>query len=150
VRFVVAFSEQGEAYDQNASCGVTQHVAIVDDDESVRRAMARLISAHSSFPVRCYASAREFLNSLEDDEPGCLILDSRMPDMTGLELLHHLAGSGSKIPVIVSTADDEPGLRHRCELAGAFDFLTKPAPAAMVMSAVNRATAARSTVAAEG
>src|SRR4029077_9755440 len=106
------------------------------------RAMARLITAHS-FAVRCYSSAREFLNSLEDGEPSCLILDLRMPEMTGLELLHHLGGAGRTIPVIVTTADDEPGLRHRCKLAGAFEFLIKPAPVAMLMGAVGTATASR-------
>ena len=129
---------------RSASCGVRGYVAIVDDDESVRRATARLISAHS-FPVRCYASAREFLDS-ESDAPACLIVDMRMSGMTGLELLHHLSGSGSTVPVVVMSADDTPGLRHRCELAGASSFLTKPVPVDILLHAINTATAAKDTM----
>ena len=123
---------------------MTGYVAIVDDDESVRRALARLITAHS-FPVQCYGSAREFLDA-ENGVPSCLILDLRMNGMTGLELLHHLAGTGSTIPVIVTTADDEPGLKHRCELAGASSFLTKPVIADTLLSAINAATATRERI----
>ena len=107
---------------------------------SVRRATARLISAHS-FPVRCYASAREYLDS--EGAPACLILDLRMTGMSGLELLHHLNGTGSTVPVIVMTADEAPGLRHRCELAGASSFLTKPVPAELLLNAIYAATAVR-------
>src|SRR3954469_12783353 len=135
----------GVADGYSASGGVIGYVAIVDDDESVRRALARLISAHS-FPVRCYASADEFLNS-ENGVPACLILDLRMNGMTGLELLHHLAGTGSKIPVIVTTADDEPGLQHRCKLAGASSFLTKPVVADSLLNAIIAATATRERIA---
>jgi FixJ family two-component response regulator len=124
---------------------VNGYVAIVDDDESVRRATARLISAHS-FAVRCYASARDFLDS-ESADPACLILDLRMNGITGLELLHRVNGSGSRFPVIVMTADDEPGVRHRCQLAGASSFLTKPVPADMLLNAINAATAAKNRVA---
>jgi FixJ family two-component response regulator len=100
-------------------------IVIVDDDEAVRRALARLLRAYS-LSVRTYSSGREFLRYLESDVPACLILDHQMPDMTGLELLHYLAGRGLKFPVIVATAQDEPGLEHRCMLAGAVAFLTKP------------------------
>ena len=115
--------------------GLKTKIAIVDDDKSVRRAMARFLAA-SSFQVRCYASAHEFLVALESEKPDCLIVDLRMPGMTGLELLHHLAGSGPSIPTIAVTGDDEPGLRHRCELAGASLFLTKPVPGETLLSAI--------------
>lgn len=134
------------ADDQSVSGHLSGYVAIVDDDDSVRRATARLISAHS-FPVRCYASAHEFLES-QDGVPACLIVDLRMSGMTGLELLHSLNGTGSMFPVIVMTADDAPGLRHRCELAGASSFLNKPVPAEMLLNAINAATTARDRIAA--
>jgi len=102
----------------------TGHIAIVDDDESVRRAMARLLGLYS-FQVQTYPSGRDFLDSLTIGVPACLIVDLRMNDMTGLELLHHLAGRGLRIPTIVVTADDEPGMRHQCKLAGAVAFLVK-------------------------
>jgi FixJ family two-component response regulator len=103
----------------------TGHVAIVEDDESLRRAIARLLAAYS-FEVRPYASAREFLASLEHSAPACLILDLQMNDMTGQELLHHLGGTKLRFPTIIATAHDEPGTRHRCKLAGAFAVLFKP------------------------
>src|SRR6476661_8754942 len=117
-----------------------KHIAIVDDDESVRRAMARLLEAHS-FQVQPYPSGREFLDSLTIGVPACLILDLRMDDMTGLELLHHLAGTGLRIPTIVVTADDDPGLQHRCKLAGALSFLVKPVMSKPLLEAIRAAMA---------
>ena len=100
-------------------------VAIVDDDEPVRRALARLLSTYS-FAVRTYPSAEEFLESLKNGAPACLILDMQMPGMTGLELLHYLGGAGFTISVVMMTANDELGLEHKCVLAGATAFLRKP------------------------
>ena len=59
--------------------------------------------------------------------------------MTGLELLHHLAGADFGIATIVMTGDDEPGLRHRCELAGAVAFMTKPMTADALLNAIKAA-----------
>jgi FixJ family two-component response regulator len=117
-------------------------IAIVDDHESVRRAMARLVGAYSSFQVQTYASGREFLDSLKISVPNCLIVDLRMKDMTGLELLHSLAGMGLRIPTIVATADDEPGMRHRCKLAGAVAFLVKPVMSDPLLDAIKTAMSA--------
>ena len=103
----------------------SEYIALVEDDDSLRRGTARLLRAYS-FEVRAYASAREFLDSLKSSQPDCLILDLQMHGMTGLELLQYLAGTEFKFPTIVTTAHDEPGTRHRCELAGAFAFLLKP------------------------
>jgi FixJ family two-component response regulator len=101
------------------------HVAIVDDDRSVRRAVARLIAAHA-LTVKGYTSAREFLDSLNIEVPSCLVLDLQMPEMDGLQLLQHLAGAGYSIPTIILTGIDEPNIRRRCELAGAIAFFPKP------------------------
>jgi FixJ family two-component response regulator len=119
-------------------------VAIVDDDESVRRGMARLIAAYS-LRVSAYASAREFLDSLPAEVPACLILDLQMPDMDGLQLLHHLAGNGPTIPTIVVTGNDEPGIRYRCEMAGAKACLAKPVRADVLLSAVQSVLAPERT-----
>ena len=105
--------------------GPADYIVIVDDEEPVRRALSRLLSAYS-FSIRTYPSGREFLESLKIVVPACLILDLQMPDMTGLEVLHYCTGAGFKFPVIIVSAQDEPGLQHRCELAGAVAFLTKP------------------------
>lgn len=115
-------------------------IAIVDDDESVRRAMARLLRLYS-FQVQAYPSGREFLESLAVKIPDCLIVDLQMNQMTGLELLHHLVGMGLKIPTIVATARDEPAMRHRCMLAGAAAFLVKPVSLDSLLGAIRASTA---------
>jgi FixJ family two-component response regulator len=120
------------------STSSTGHVAIVDDDDSLRRSVVRLLVAYC-FEVRAYASAREFLASLEHDQPACLILDLQMNDMTGQELLHHLGSTKLRIPTIIATAHDEPGTRHRCELAGAFAVLFKPLSLDNLLQAVEAA-----------
>jgi len=101
------------------------YLAIVDDDESVRRAVGRLLGSYD-FHVRTYPSGAAFLESLTQGAPDCLILDLHMPGMTGLEVLHALSGAGFTFPVLVATAQDELGIRSRCQLAGAMAFLSKP------------------------
>ena len=116
-------------------------IAIVDDDEPVRRALARLLEAYS-FQVQTYPSGREFLASVKIEVPACLIIDLRMNDMTGLELLDHLDGIGLRIPTIVATADDDPGMQNRCKLAGAVAFLVKPVKRDPLLGAINAAMSA--------
>jgi len=119
---------------------MTGHVAIVDDDESVRRAMTRLLQAHS-FMVHSYSSGRKFLDSLNRGAPACLILDMQMDGMRGLELLQHLVGMGFRVPTIVLTADDDPVMRDRCKRAGAVAFLAKPVNGDSLLEAIRSATA---------
>lgn len=123
------------------------HVAIVDDDASVRRAMLNLCKAYE-LQAKAYASPREFLESVEADPPRCLIVDMQMPDMSGLRLLHQLAGSSAKIPTIVVTANDDPGIRHRFELAGASAFLSKPVSGDALIKTIRALTKAGSKSAA--
>jgi FixJ family two-component response regulator len=118
-----------------------QFVAIVDDDQAVRRALARLVEAHS-YNVQTCQSGREFLDSLKVGVPACLIVDLQMNGMTGLELMHHLSDTGLRIPTIVATADDEPGMRHRCKLAGAVGFLVKPVMSDPLLEAIKAAMSA--------
>jgi FixJ family two-component response regulator len=101
------------------------YIAIVDDDASVRRALGRLLGTYD-FSVRTYASGPAFLDSLKRGVPDCLILDLHMPGMTGLEVLHALSGARFTFPVLIATAQDELGIRSRCQLAGATAFLSKP------------------------
>jgi FixJ family two-component response regulator len=115
-------------------------VAIVDDDEAVRKALARLLSAHL-LEICTYASAEEFLVSLRQRKPECLLLDFHMPDVSGLELQHHMLRNGIAIPTIVITAHNEPGLRERCEAAGAAAFLLKPLNDSVLMGAINAVAA---------
>lgn len=113
-------------------------VALVDDDASVRRALARLLSA-SSFEITTFGSAVEFIKSLEGLAPQCLVVDLHMPEITGLELQHQLVRAGINIPTIVITAYNEPGLRERCESAGAAAFLIKPFDATALIGEINSA-----------
>jgi FixJ family two-component response regulator len=115
------------------------YVAIVDDDASVRKALARLVAVFS-YRVRTFASVREFLESLKDDVPACLIVDLQMEETTGLELQQHLQSTGSQIPTIVLTAHDEPGMQDRCTDAGAVAFLVKPVAKDQLLEAIEAAT----------
>lgn len=113
-------------------------VALVDDDDSVRKAFGRLLSA-SNFDIKTYGSARDFLKSLKSDLPQCLVLDLHMPDLTGLDVQNQLMRIGIKIPTIVITAYNEPGIRERCESAGAAAFLLKPLNGTSLIDAINAA-----------
>ena len=119
---------------------VQPRVAVVDDDMSVRKALARLLSA-SSFEIQTYGCARDFLNSLDHDpQPQCLILDLHMPEVSGLDLQKYLSSLGIKIPTIINTAYNEPGVSERCRAAGATAFLLKPINSTTLIGAINAAT----------
>jgi len=120
-------------------------IAVLDDDASVRKALARLIATFS-YRVQAYGSASEFLESLKTSVPDCLILDLQMDDMTGLELQHHLDSRGPRIPTIVLTAQDEPGTCDRCTDAGAVAFLVKPIAKDKLLKAIETATGRPSAV----
>ena len=117
-------------------------VAIVDDDTSVRKALSLLLDAFS-FEADTYGSAAEFLQSLPAGIPECLIVDLQMPEMTGLELQHHLVRGGFNIPTIVITAHDEFGARERCQSAGAKAYLLKPIQENTLIAAIKAATVSR-------
>ena len=113
-------------------------IAIVDDDPSVLKALARLLGTRS-FNARTYRSARQFLASLADGLPDCLIVDLQMPEMTGLELQQDLARKGIRIPTIIITAHDQAGMRERCKAAGAIAFLSKPLQDTSLFAAIDAA-----------
>jgi len=114
-------------------------IAIVDDDPSVLKALARFLTLRA-IEVRTYESARDFLASLPhgmpEDLPECMILDLQMPEMSGLELQRHLNRTGIRIPTIVITADHEPGMREQCEAAGAETYLLKPLQDISLLAAI--------------
>jgi len=122
--------------EQNAPSG--KYIAIVDDDESVRRAFARLIRAYS-FQAQTYGSGREFLDSLSTSVPACLLVDVHLDDMTGFELLRRLAAMGLKVPAVVITARDEPEVRRDCELCGVAALLVKPVEGLSLLKAIETA-----------
>lgn len=103
----------------------TNLVAIVDDDDSIRTAVQDLLEA-VTLPVQGFASAEEFLRSGKQRAAACLIVDIRMPGMSGLELQEKLNAEGCRIPIIFITAHGDEKIRAQALRAGAVEFLTKP------------------------
>lgn len=101
-------------------------VFVVDDDQDMRSSFKWLIES-VGLPVEAFRSAEEFLEAYEPAQPGCLLLDVRMPGMGGLRLLERLHAQGSQLPVIVVTAHGEVAMAVQAMKSGAFDFLEKPA-----------------------
>jgi FixJ family two-component response regulator len=103
-------------------------IAIVDDDESVCRAVRRLVRS-IAMNAETFSSGQNFfdlLDAMPSFQPDCLILDVQMPGMNGLDVQDRLATSGNSIPVIFITAHDDVGLREKALAAGAVAFLRKP------------------------
>jgi FixJ family two-component response regulator len=115
-----------------------RRVAVVDDDQSVRRALRRLLRS-ADLDTEAYGSGGEFLAALSDNVPDCLVLDLQMPDMNGLELHQYLSEKGIRLPVIVITGYDEPGMRARCMAAGVATYLRKPLEDEILLEAINNA-----------
>ena len=110
-------------------------VFIVDDDNSVRRSLSRLLKA-AGFSIKTFNSAQNFLDSYQEEEVACLVLDVRMPKMNGLELQKVLVESGAKIPIIFITAHEDSESRERAMNAGAIAFLRKPFEEQLLLEAI--------------
>jgi FixJ family two-component response regulator len=113
-------------------------IHIVDDDESLRTALQRLLAA-AGYRVRTYASAGEFLLDPPTGEPSCLLLDLRMPGPSGLDLQEALQRHGIGLPVIFLSGHGDLATGVRAMKAGAVDFLTKPVEREPLLAAVARA-----------
>jgi two-component system response regulator FixJ len=100
-------------------------VYIVDDDDGMRRALTTLITTLGYSPV-AYARPTEFLAKYDASQPACLVLDVRMPEMSGLEVQQQLNRSGSMLPVILITGHGDIPMAVQAMKDGAFDFLQKP------------------------
>ena len=100
-------------------------VFVVDDDPSVRRSIKRLIGS-VGLQVELFGSAQEFLLSKRPDAPSCLVLDIRLPGISGLNFQHELAEANIHIPIIFITAHGDIPMTVRAMKAGAVEFLTKP------------------------
>ena len=100
-------------------------IHIIDDDESMRAALDGLLRSVGLAPA-AHASASEFLAANRPDVPGCLVLDVRMPGISGLEFQEKLSGLGIRLPVILMTGHGDIPMSVRGMKAGAVDFLTKP------------------------
>jgi two-component system response regulator FixJ len=120
----------------------TPTVFVVDDDEAVRKSLAWLIGS-VGLAVKAYESADAFLASWAEERPGCLVLDVRMPGMSGLELQDALARRGSSLPVIIVTGHADVPMAVRAIRAGAADFVEKPFSAVRLLESIRGAIARR-------
>jgi FixJ family two-component response regulator len=116
----------------------TVQIAIVDDDPSMREAIKTLVETVGQSAV-VFCSAEEFLNSQPAQDAQCLILDVRLPGMSGFELQRRLAEDNCRIPIIFITAHHSEAERAQAIAAGAVDFLQKPFAEQALFSAIRRA-----------
>jgi FixJ family two-component response regulator len=119
-------------------------IAVVDDDASVCRALSRLLRTYD-FTVATYASAREFLDSLAGPVPHCLVVDMKMPGMTGLQLHQHLVHAGLHIPAILITTCADTALVELSRTAGGAHCLEKPLQEESLLAAIEAAVAVKLT-----
>ena len=110
-------------------------VCIVDDDHSVRNALRRLIRC-AGFKAKSFASAREFIDSQYHKRASILLLDQRMPEMSGLELQKYLIDSGVEMPIIFITSFDLVESRQQAKQAGAIGYLQKPVDENALLDAI--------------
>jgi FixJ family two-component response regulator len=113
-------------------------IHLVDDDQSFRTAIGRLLQA-SGYEVADYASAACFLRSIENCRPGCILLDVQMPTLGGLRLQEELAKVSHNWPIIFLTGHGDIPTSVLAIKAGAEDFLTKPVPSKILLAAIDRA-----------
>jgi len=117
----------------------TPLVAVVDDEESVRRALGRLLRS-ARFEAETFPSADQFLETLSDHRPDCVVLDLHMPKIDGFQVQSWLARANIRIPVIVITGQDTPESEARVMGAGAVAYLRKPVDAEALLAAIGAAT----------
>jgi len=113
-------------------------VFVVDDDASVRDALGSLIRS-VGLRVEMFASAKEFLRRTTPDGPACLVLDVRLPGLSGLELQGELTATSNQIPIIFITAHGDIPMTVRAMKAGAVEFLSKPFRDQDLLDAIHQA-----------
>jgi RNA polymerase sigma factor (sigma-70 family) len=113
-------------------------IHVVDDDASFRTAVTRLLRA-SGYQVALYESALQLLDKPPDTEAGCILLDVRMPELSGPELQSRLAEMGNALPIVFLTGHGDIPMSVRAIKAGAEDFLSKPVSRKTLIEAIRRA-----------
>jgi FixJ family two-component response regulator len=119
---------------------MTATIYVVDDDSSMRNALARMLSA-KGYEVRAFGSGWEFMAAARAEPPGCLLLDVSMPGPSGLDLHETLARNESALPVIFLTGHGDIPMTVRAMRNGAVDFLTKPVQRDALFASIERALA---------
>ncbi|MCK6389961.1 MAG: response regulator transcription factor [Azonexus sp.] len=115
-----------------------QNIYVVDDDDAMRDSMTWLLEGEG-YRVACYASGAQFLAARHAGMRGCLVLDVRMPEMSGLELYEKLAALGSRLPVIFVTGHGDVPMAVAALQRGACDFIEKPFHNEDLLSRIRRA-----------
>lgn len=110
-------------------------VHVVDDDDSVRRSVGFMLKT-SGYKVQPYCSGAEILRDAKSLEPGCILLDIRMPGMDGLEVQEALRTNGVSLPIIIMTGHGDVPLSVRAMKAGAIDFIEKPFEKEVLITAI--------------
>lgn len=113
-------------------------VIVVDDDASVRRALGRLIRA-AGYDVEVLSAASEYLARDAPARPACLVVDIRMPGMTGIELQRVIEGTQRALPIVFITGHGDDAIREQSLAAGAVDVLYKPVDDQVLLAAIEQA-----------
>jgi len=113
-------------------------VFVVDDDAGVRRMISRMVCS-VGLRAETYASVQEFLDLYDRDETSCLVLDVRMPGLSGLDLQEHLAAIGAPLPIIFITGHGDVSMGVRAMKRGAADFIEKPFQDQVLLDAIHAA-----------
>ena len=118
------------------------HVFVIDDDSSARKGIARLLRA-AGYNVHAFDSASKFLETLDESPSGCILLDIRMPGMSGEELVLELKNRNVNLPIIVVTADDTADTRRKAQEMNAQGFFRKPVDGTALLDAISWALSKR-------
>jgi FixJ family two-component response regulator len=110
-------------------------VAVVDDDASVRTALGRLLRS-ASHDVETFSSGAEFLESVKEHQPDCVVLDLHMPQVSGFAVQSRLAELGIRLPTVVITGYDAEATRERALAGGAAAYLRKPVDGQALLDAI--------------
>lgn len=131
------------------SAAGTTTVYLVEDDESVLSSLGALLSSHGYNAIGC-ASAEAFLACFEPSSPSVVLLDLRLPGMSGMELQSHLSESRIHLPIIILTAHGDLPIAVAAMRAGAYDFIEKPAEPARILESLDQAVGVLSKQTAPG
>ncbi|MBN1437040.1 MAG: response regulator transcription factor [Sedimentisphaerales bacterium] len=115
-----------------------QVVFVVDDDEAVRKGISLLLKS-VSIETETFGSAQEFLDAYNPGRPGCLVLDVRMPGMSGLDLQDHLAEQDIQLPIVIVTGHGDVPMAVRAVKMGAVDLIEKPFRDQVLLECVQKA-----------
>jgi FixJ family two-component response regulator len=116
-------------------------IAVVDDEESVSKALVRLLRA-VGYTAQAFPSGAEFLRNWRAIRPDCLLLDLQMPELSGVEVQRALNRAGANVPIVILTAYDSPGSRAECLREGAIAYLCKPIEERVLLDVVKLASLA--------